>query len=190
MVVFLDDSGDPGFMITKGSSPCLVIALVIFDDPLEAETCAVEIQTLRRELPLSDQFEFKFSTCSDAFRNAFVTRVGSCTFRVRAIVMRTDAIENAVLRESNASCYQYAIRLMLQHSVGTIKQARSKMDRHEDRDLRRELHASLRRQRHVSREGEPILEDVRILDSKNNVFIQLADTLRRHAEQTKKERCD
>lgn len=89
-----------------------MIAPVIFDDHLEAETCALEIKTLRRELPLSDQFEFKFSTCSDVFRNAFVTRVVSCTFRVRAIVMRKDAIESAALRESNASCYRYVIRLV------------------------------------------------------------------------------
>ena len=61
------------------------------------------------------------------------------------------------------------------------------MDGHEDREFRRELQAYLRRQLHVSREGEPILEDVRIVDSKNTVLIQLADmvagTLRRHVEQ-------
>lgn len=32
MLVFLDDSGDPGFKVGKGSTPCFVIALVIFDD--------------------------------------------------------------------------------------------------------------------------------------------------------------
>jgi hypothetical protein len=191
MFVVVDDSGDPGFKINKGSSPCLVIALVIFDDHHEAETCAVEREKLRRELYLSDQFEFNFNQCSAVFRKAFLTRLVSCQFRVRAIVMRTDAIESAERRESNESCYRYAIRLVLQHSVGTIKKARLKMDGHEDRAFRRELHASLRRQRHVSREGAPILEDVRIVDSNNHVLIQLADmgagTLRRHAEQEKKE---
>lgn len=92
MLVFLDDSGDPEFKIKKESSPCFVIALVIFDDHLEAETCAVEIKRLRRELHLSDQFEFKFSKCSAVFRKAFLKRVVSCKFRVRAIVMRKDAI--------------------------------------------------------------------------------------------------
>lgn len=71
MLVFLDDSGDPGFKVKKGSSPCFVIALVIFDDHLEAETCALEIKKLRRELGLSDHFEFKFSKCCDRFRKAF-----------------------------------------------------------------------------------------------------------------------
>ena len=191
MLVFLDDSGDPGFKIKKGSSPCFVIALVIFDDHLEAETCAVEIKKLRRELHLSDQFEFKFSKCSAVFRKAFLTRVVSYKFRVRAIVMRKDAIYSAELRESKESFYRYAIRMVLQHSFGTIKKARLKMDGHEDREFRRELQAYLRRQLQVSREGDPILEDVRIVDSKNNVLIQLADmvagTLRRHAEEEKKD---
>lgn len=75
MVVFLDDSGDPGFTVKKGSSPCFVIALVIFDDHLEAEACAVEIKKLRRELGLSDHFEFKFSKCCDRFRKDFLGRV-------------------------------------------------------------------------------------------------------------------
>ena len=37
MIIFIDDSGDPGFKVEKGSSVVFVIALVIFDDPLDAE---------------------------------------------------------------------------------------------------------------------------------------------------------
>src|SRR5918993_1396414 len=99
MLVFLDDSGDPGFKVKKGSSPCFVIALAIFDDQLEAETCAVEIKKLRRELGLSDHFEFKFSKCCDRFRKAFLSRVVPFKFRIRAIVMRKDAIYSSELRE-------------------------------------------------------------------------------------------
>lgn len=84
MLVFLDDSGDPGFKVKKGSSPCFVIALVIFDDALEAEACAVDIKKLRRQLGLSDHFEFKFSKCCDQFRAQFLSRVASYQFRVRA----------------------------------------------------------------------------------------------------------
>jgi hypothetical protein len=191
MLVFLDDSGDPGFKVKKGSSPCFVIALAIFDDHLEAEACAVEIKKLRRELRLSDHFEFKFSKCCDRFRQAFLSRVAPFKFRVRAIVMRKDAIYSPELRESKESFYNYAIRMVLQHSFGKIKRARLKMDGHEDRAFRRELHSYLRKQLQTNKDGEPILEDVRIVDSKSNVLIQLADmvagTLRRHAQQDKED---
>lgn len=37
MLVFLDDSGDPGFKLDRGSSAFFVIACVIFEDKLDAE---------------------------------------------------------------------------------------------------------------------------------------------------------
>lgn len=86
MLVFLDDSGDLGFKVKKGSSPCFVIALVIFDDHLEGEACAVEIKKLRRELGLSEHFEFKFSKCCERFWMAFLTRIAPFKFRIRALV--------------------------------------------------------------------------------------------------------
>lgn len=50
MLVFIDESGDPGFRVLKGSSACFAIALVLFEDALEAEkTSRVEksIESLR-----------------------------------------------------------------------------------------------------------------------------------------------
>lgn len=48
MIIFLDDSGDPGFKIGKGSTSSLVMALVIFDDELEAEETSVKIKRLKK----------------------------------------------------------------------------------------------------------------------------------------------
>ncbi|MCL6472275.1 MAG: hypothetical protein K6T91_05620 [Firmicutes bacterium] len=63
MIIFLDDSGDPGFKVGKGSTTSLVIALAIFDDELEAEETSVKIKRLKRELGVKDTFEFKFHRC-------------------------------------------------------------------------------------------------------------------------------
>ena len=49
MLVFIDDSGDPGFKIEKGSSTHFVIAMVCFDDTLEAEKTTVAIKELKRD---------------------------------------------------------------------------------------------------------------------------------------------
>ena len=54
MIVFIDDSGDPGFKIEKGSSTHFTIAMVCFDDDLEAEKTAVAIKELKRKLKLKD----------------------------------------------------------------------------------------------------------------------------------------
>ena len=47
MLVFIDDSGDPGFKLAKGSSAIFVISCVIFDDELEAEKTSVAIKEVR-----------------------------------------------------------------------------------------------------------------------------------------------
>jgi hypothetical protein len=185
MLVFLDDSGDPGFKVGKGSSPCFVIALIIFDDTLDAEKCAVAIKELRRSLGLSDAYEFRFNGCSKAHRLAFLARVAEFKFRVRAIVMDKAFIYGRELRRSKESFYNYAIKMVLKHSFGKIRGARLKMDGHGDRTFRRGLLAYLRRE--VDVPGEPsIIADLKFVDSKQNVLVQLADmvagALRRYAD--------
>lgn len=191
MLVFLDDSGDPGFKIKKGSSPCFVIALVIFDDNLEAEICAVEIKKLRRELGMSDRFEFRFSKCCDKFRRIFLERVCKFQFRVRAIVMRKDSIYSEKLRGSKESFYNFSIRMVLEHSFGRIKNARLKMDGHGNRELRRELLTYLRWQLQTAKSTAQTLKDIRMVDSKSDVLVQLADmvagTIRRSSEGQKQD---
>jgi len=72
MLVFIDDSGDAGFKLDKGSSSFFVISAVIFDDELEAEKTAIAIKELRRELGFSDQTEFKFNGCRKEVRLKFL----------------------------------------------------------------------------------------------------------------------
>jgi hypothetical protein len=175
MLVFLDDSGDPGFKVGKGSSPCFVIALVIFDDTLEAEKCAVAIKELRRNLGYGDAHEFRFNKCSKIDRLAFLARVSPFKFRIRAILMRKSRIYGRELRRSKESFYNYTIKMVLKHSFGKIRNARLKLDGHGDRSLRRELLAYLRRELPL-RPGElPLIADLRFTDSGENVLIQLAD---------------
>ena len=192
MLVFLDDSGDPGFKIGKGSTPCFVIALVIFDDNLEAERCAVAIKELRRGLGLSDAYEFRFNGSSKEHRLAFLARVARFGFRVRAIVMDKARIYGVELRRSKESFYRYAIKTVLKYSFGRIRGARLKIDGHGDRTLRRELQAYLRRELKAKPGEPPVIIDLKIVDSRENVLIQLADmvagTLRRHAEGEKEDR--
>lgn len=44
MLVFIDESGDTGFKVSKGSTQNFVVACVIFDDNLEAEKTSVAIK--------------------------------------------------------------------------------------------------------------------------------------------------
>jgi hypothetical protein len=52
MLVFIDEAGDTGRKIEKGSSKLFVISLVMFDDYEEASARDQRINLLRRELKL------------------------------------------------------------------------------------------------------------------------------------------
>ena len=86
MLVFIDDSGDPGFKVDKGSTLVFVIACVIFDDELEAEKTAVSIKEFRRKLKKSDSFEFKFNKSNRELRLKFLENTANFKFRIRCIV--------------------------------------------------------------------------------------------------------
>lgn len=169
-IIFIDDSGDPGFKIGKGSSSSLVMALVIFDDELDAEETALKIKKLRRELGVKDAFEFRFSSCRDEYRRRFLGRVANCSFRVRAIIMDKERIYGVKLRTSKESFYNYTIKTVLQNHSGTISNAKLRLDGHGDRELRRQLRVYLTREL-----GPGVIKDLKFRDSKRDVLCQLAD---------------
>ena len=109
MLVFIDDSGDAGFKLDKGSSKHFVIACVIFDDNLDAEEAALIIKRLRRSLHWRDDHEFKFNKTSKAIRLAFLNEVKGCKFRIRAIVADKSTIRSPELRTSKNKFYNYMV---------------------------------------------------------------------------------
>ncbi|MDO4987001.1 MAG: hypothetical protein Q4E46_01630 [Candidatus Saccharibacteria bacterium] len=46
MIVSVDDSGDPGLKLERGSSAYFVIAAILFKDDLDAEEAALKIKRL------------------------------------------------------------------------------------------------------------------------------------------------
>jgi len=100
MLVFIDDSGDPGFKLEKGSSAIFVISCVIFDDELEAEKTAVAIKEFRRELKFPDDVEFKFSKSSKGIRCKFLKKINPFQFKVRSIVIKKSLIRSEELKNN------------------------------------------------------------------------------------------
>lgn len=175
MLIFVDDSGDPGFKIEKGSSKTFVICCIIFDDELEAEKTAIKIKELRRKLKFSDYHEFKFNKCNRKIRERFLREIINCKFRFRAIVMPKNIIISEELKRSKESFYNYTIKMVLKHNFGTIKNARIRLDGHGDRIFRRELLTYLRK--HLNTKEQKIVENIKFRDSKQDVLVQLADMI-------------
>src|SRR5690606_2992489 len=69
MLVYIDESGDAGFKVDRGSSPVFVAAMVIFDDADDAALTRRLIEgSAARQL---HKGEFKFSKTKDEVRDRF-----------------------------------------------------------------------------------------------------------------------
>ena len=176
MLVFIDDSGDPGFKVSKGSTSVFVVGLIIFDDPLVAEETALKIKKMRRELKLSDNFEFKFNKCNKNFRCKFLETIKSSKFRIRAIVIQKSKIYGKELRTSRESFYKYVIKTVLKYHGGTIENAKLRIDGRGDRKFKRAFSVYLRRELNpYDKTKKRVFKDLKFVDSRKNVLIQLAD---------------
>ncbi len=190
MLVFIDDSGDPGFKVEKGSSPVFVIACVIFNDELEAEKTAVAIKELKRALKFPDEVEFKFSKSSRRVRERFLLAVNGFKFKVRCLVVKKDLVYSRELRGNKNSFYSYAIKLLLEHNGGSILNAKLRIDGGGDRNFRKSFTTYLRKQ--LNSRQKKVMKDCKLVDSKSNVLIQMVDmvagSIRRSYELDKSDR--
>lgn len=175
MLVFIDDSGDPGFKIEKGSSTHFVIAMVCFNDELEAEKTAVAIKELKRELKLKDHEEFKFfKSCGD-HRIDFLKTVNKFDFRIRCLIVDKKKIYSPELRSSKNSFYAYFIKEALKNNNKTILEAKIRIDGSGNRMFRNNFITYLRKE--LNSEERSIMKNCQLVDSSSNVLIQLADMI-------------
>lgn len=172
MLVFIDDSGDPGFKFDKGSTRFFVISLVIFDDPLQAEKVAVAIKDLRRSLKFPDEMEFKFHKSKRMVRERFLRTINPFQFRIRNLVIDKTKIKSDKLKYDKNSFYSYAIKTVLRYSYSIVN-ARIKIDGSGDRVFRRSFLGYLRQQ--LNSKQRKVVENCKLVDSNENVLIQMAD---------------
>lgn len=168
MLVLIDESGDPGFRMTQGSTSHFVVAMVIFDDFETAEATSAAIGSLRRELRVKP--EFKFTKVAHPVKDRFFADISRFPFRVRAILVDKSAVQSPELRTETESFYNFFLRQLLQHDGGAMQGANVKVDGSGDAEFKKELSAYLRRQ---LREGQ--IEKFTFVDSRKDNLIQLAD---------------
>lgn len=170
-LVFIDDSGDPGFKLDKGSSSHFVITCVIFDDPLDAEETALHIKKFRRDLGWSQEREFKFNKTKKSLVKELLQIVANCKFSVRAICIDKSLVRSHELRNKQDSFYNYAIKEVLSKS-DKLTSASIHLDGHSGREYKKSAITYLRRE--VNAKSRKI-KKVKFVDSKTDNLIQLAD---------------
>ena len=167
-MVCIDESGCPGFKLTKGSTPYFVVAMVIFKDFLQAETASKAIAELRQTLSVNS--EFKFSKTHPTVKDKFFEEICHYDFEVCALVVDKSNLYSHKLRNDADSFYNYFVTMLMQYDHEILQNASIKIDGSGDKEFKKALTAYLRQ--HI---GENKIKKFKFIDSKKDNLIQLAD---------------
>ena len=168
MLVFIDESGDPGFKVERGSSPVFVLAMVMFESHDAARAAEQAVRDAKAKLRVAK--EFKFNASSDPVRRGFFAAIAGCDFRVRALVVDKARIKSMHLKTHKEQFYGYFVRQMMTWDGGRLRGAHVRIDGSGDRTFKREFVAYLRRQMAGDR-----MKSCEFSDSSRDLLIQLAD---------------
>lgn len=173
MLIFIDESGDPGLKLEAGSSKYFVIALVGFEDHDEALAVDDRIAALRREQGFPNDFEFHFNKLKHVHRHLFLETVAPYKFFYFGVV-----VEKAKLigREFSfkESFYKFACGLIFENAKTRLNNAIVVIDETGSMDFRRELKSYLVR-RLKDDSGRCFIKKIKMQSSIKSNLLQLAD---------------
>jgi len=174
MLIFIDESGDPGLKIEKGSSRYFTISLVAFEDKDEALACDQRIGLLRKELGWESNSEFHFRRNSDKVRRAFLQAVAPYNFFYYGIVINKnpEKLWGEGFRDKR-SFYKYACGLVFENAKEKLDNAIIIIDKSGNLEFRRQLAKYLRKR--MNEENKKLIKEVKMQRSSGNNLLQLAD---------------
>ena len=174
MLVFLDESGDPGMKLQQGSSEYFFVTLVIFEDNEEALRADHHIAALREQLRLDASFEFRLNKMNYRLRTRFLREMCGFNFCYYTIALRKGQLTARGFRFSE-SFYKVACRYVFTNAKTVLRDAVVVIDGSGSRVFQRQLVTYLRRGINPRTPGDSHIRKIKIEDSHRNNLLQLAD---------------
>ena len=173
MLAFVDESGDAGFKLDRGSSRLFVVAMATFEGAQEAQLCDDRIGLLRTELALPPSFEFHFSHNSRRVREAFLEAVRPYEFRFH--VFAVDKAHSLAAEQvgSSEDLQKLAVRELLEDAGPYLQDTTVVVDRAGTRQGRSSLAVHLRRS--LSAGSLASIHKLKDQRSESHNLLQLAD---------------
>jgi len=174
MLALIDESGDSGFKIGKGSSKYFTIALVIFEDDEEAIACDSRIELLKRELGWKANSEFHFKSNSDKIREAFFKAILPYNFFYYGFVLNKYSTKlYGDSFKSKGSFYKYTCGLVFENAKSKLIDSTVIIDENGNIDFKRQLSKYLMGK--INTGHQKIIRKVKMQNSSSNNLLQLAD---------------
>jgi hypothetical protein len=174
VLVFIDESGDPGMQGKAGSSRFFVMVAVLFFDHAVAEACDARIEALRTEKG-NRRREYKFSHSKPAERQAFFEAAVEYDFFYLAFVLNKEKLWSPSFNDK-AKFWNYTASLLVNNAKPHLTDATIVIDKCGDRGFRRELATYLQRKTNTGGKIKHV-KKIKMEDSRSNNLLQLADMI-------------
>lgn len=173
MLVFIDESGDTGRKLNKGSSKFFVISMIVFDDNKIVELCDKEIDKLRKDLNLKLKYEFHFSNNSDKVKLKFLEIINKYQFMYFSVVIDKDPkkLWGPGFKDKE-SFYKYSCSMVITNAMQYLSDAIVILDRSGNPVFRNRLAKYLNQKINFNKK---IIKKIKQQNSKSNNLLQLAD---------------
>src|SRR6266705_10211 len=173
MLVFIDESGDPGMKAKMGSSEYFVISAVVFEDTDDANACDARIDELRAEC-FHGAGEFHFNSCSRRIREQFLRETGKYEYLYFTFAFNKARLYGEGFQYKH-SFYKYAVNLLFENLKPYLKSATVVFDRCGNREFQQELKKYLSKRVRGTGKAEPLVRKIKTNESQRNNLLQLAD---------------
>lgn len=171
-LIFIDDSGDPGFKEGVSSSN-FILAAALFIDSDTAKSVNDAITEYRHSLGWRDDYEFKFTKIKKDIIAKLLQKVVQYDFQIYAVYVDKSDYPNLFrFFVDSEKLYNWATKELL--STMPLNAARVKMDGKYDKNYKYHIKSYLRRELNKDKRR---LANFEVQDSKKDNLIQLADLI-------------
>lgn len=169
-LIFIDDSGDPGFK--SDSSTNFVMAAALFIDQKEAALLSREISEFRKNLGWREDYEFKFSKIRKDIIKNLLHKIIDYDFKIYAVFVNKKDFNNFYHLVDNEKLYNWTIKELL--SIIPISNAKIEIDGRASKQYMKNTATYLRNA--VNRDKKLDIK-IKFEDSARDNLIQLADLI-------------
>ncbi|MBQ9029674.1 DUF3800 domain-containing protein [Candidatus Saccharibacteria bacterium] len=171
-LVFVDDSGDPGFKKGRSSSN-FIMAAALFVEPEVATLMNNAISEYRHSLGWKDGHEFKFRTTSKKIKLGFLEVIRRYNFSIYAVYVNKADYPNVFKFSDDEKLYNWTTKELL--AIMPLNEAKVKVDGKYGKGYKLRVKTYIRKE--LNKGDARKVKDFDVQDSKRDNLIQLADII-------------
>lgn len=171
-LIFIDDSGDPGFKAGVSSST-FVLAAALFMKPEVATLVNEAISKYRRSLGWKDEHEFKFRKAPKKIKLRFLEIINRYHFEIYAVYINKADYPNVFQFSDDEKLYNWTTKELL--AIMPLENAMVKADGKYGKSYKRRVQTYIRQE--LNTKDFKRVSDFDIKDSNKDNLIQLADII-------------